>query len=110
MYHTVSPLRGPGSIPCDGVFSEIFLTDHAPCLVHSLGRLKARPTAETVAESGVAPPSGEWRPLVKNCFQFQKMDPTSDRQEKFQRTKMVYGEMKGSHVKDNDDQIMISFR
>jgi len=45
-----------------------------------LKELLLRPTAETV--------------VVKNCFQLQMMNPTSGRQEKIQRTKIVYSELK----------------
>jgi len=43
--------------------AHLSLTDHTSCLTQTGYRLKARSIAETVLEN-------EWRPLVKNCFQF----------------------------------------
>ena len=35
----------------------------------------------------------EWGPPLKNCFQFQTMDPPIGRQEKCQQTNVVHGEL-----------------
>jgi len=43
--------------------TDFFLADHTFCLEHSLGRLKARPAAETVVESRVVPPCGKLLPI-----------------------------------------------
>jgi len=54
--HGLSSLwPGFNSWPGRSVSRDCSVADHTCCLVHSLRRLKARPTVETVVESRVAP-------------------------------------------------------
>jgi len=62
------------SWPWWSISRNFSLADRACCLVHSLERLKVRPTTESLIESRVAPP--EWHPRVAPLV--KKMLPISN--------------------------------
>ena len=68
---TICPPRGPGSTPGHGeVFQGIFPWLITRVALYTVWEdLKARPTAETVAESGVAPPCEKLLPISNDSPQ-----------------------------------------